>query len=328
MPEPTRSARATADRPAVDVDALVTHREVIADGVRLHYVEAGPEDGPLVVLLHGFPECWYTWRRQLPALADAGFRVVAPDMRGYNRSEKPHGIDAYRLDRLAGDVAGLIAAVAREGEGEGESADASAHVVGHDWGGAVAWATAAAHPDAVDRLVVLNAPHPFEGVRELSLEQLARSWYVLYFQLPRLPEAGLRAGDFRALERLFREGTVREDAFTDEDVRRFAAAMGRPGALRSALGYYRAFVRRTVPEHLPGAIPLVGPRLVDPVDPVTAPTLVLWGERDAALAVERTRGLDRYATDVRVERFPDAGHWVHVDRPARVSDAIVEFLPE
>ncbi len=314
---PVRVTSEEDDASASDsIDELVAHDETIANGVRLHYVEAGPEDGPPVVLLHGFPEFWYSWRNQLPALADAGYHVVAPDMRGYNRSEKPHGIDAYRLSTLADDVAALV-----------RTLDTSvAHVVGHDWGGVVAWATAMAHPERVSTLAVLNAPHPLKYVRDLSLEQARRSWYALLFQVPWLPERALAARDFATLERLFEEGVAVPDAFTDEDLRRYKVAFDRPGALESALNYYRAFGRGTVRKQLPGAIPLVGDRLVASPSPIEVPTLVLWGERDPALSVDQTVGLERYVEDVRVERFPDASHWVQFDASDRVNEALLSFL--
>jgi pimeloyl-ACP methyl ester carboxylesterase len=177
------------------------HDTVETNGVRLHVVTAGPEDGPLVVLLHGFPEFWYSWHNQIPALVEAGYRVVAPDMRGYNRSEKPSGVDAYHIDELVSDVAGLVRAFDRE----------SGHIVGHDWGGLVAWQTAIDRPSVVDRLAVLNAPHPskYEEVIRTSLSQLRKSWYVFYFQLPFLPEFGLGWNDFAMLDSILKDGTVR-----------------------------------------------------------------------------------------------------------------------
>ena len=294
----------------------VGHGETIANGVRLHYVETGPEDGPPVVLLHGFPDFWYSWREQLPALAEAGYRVFAPDLRGYNRSEKPHGIEAYRLDELTADVAAFI---------EGLEAD-SAHVVGHDWGGVVAWNVAITHPEVVDRLAVLNAPHPLKYVRELSGGQALRSWYALSFQVPGLPERVLAAREFAVLERIYREEAVRPEAFTDADLTRYRAAFRRPGALESALNYYRAFFRGTVPANLPGAIPVVGERLVEPASTVDAPTLVVWGVQDTALSLEQVRGLERYVQTVRVERVVKAGHWVHLDAPGRVNEMLLEHL--
>lgn len=297
-------------------DDSLSHGETIANGVRLHYVEAGPEDGPPALVLHGFPDFWYSWRKQLPSLVEAGYRVLAPDMRGYNRSEKPHGVGAYRLETLTADVVAFL---------EGLETT-PAHIVGHDWGGIVAWNVAMTHPEVLGRLAIVNAPHPIKYVRELSGEQALRSWYALSFQLPWLPERVLAARGFAVLERLYREESVRPEAFSDADRTRYKAAFRRPGALESALNYYRAFFRETVPANLPGAIPVVGERLVEPASTVDAPTLVVWGEQDTALSLEQIRGLERYVETVRVERVPEAGHWVHLDAPERVNNALLEHL--
>lgn len=295
--------------PAADTPG--THDWIDADGVRLHAVTAGPEDGPLALLLHGFPEFWYAWRHQLPALAAAGYRVVAPDLRGYNYSEKPSGVGSYHLDELVGDVAGLVAAFGRE----------RAHVVGHDWGGLIAWQAAVDRPALVDRLAVLNAPHPsaYERALRTSPTQVLRSWYVAAAQLPALPEAAIRARDFALLERSLRRGPVRPDAFTDADVTRYKRALGRPGALTAALNYYRSIARRNARLTLTRGG--VGDLSVD------APTLLVWGERDDALSVSLTEGLDRWVPDTRVERLPEASHWVQADAPERVTDLLLSHLP-
>nr|WP_277541951.1 alpha/beta fold hydrolase [Halomicroarcula sp. FL173] len=286
------------------------HDTVETNGVRLHAVTAGPEDGDLVVLLHGFPEFWYAWRHQIPALAEAGYRVVAPDMRGYNRSEKPAGVDAYHIDELVGDVAGLVDAFDRT----------SAHVVGHDWGGLVAWQTAIDRPETVDRLAVLNAPHPsaYERALRSNPVQLGKSWYVGFFQLPGLPEWSLGARDFAAIERLLGDGTVRPGAFSETDIERYKAALGQPGARTAALNYYRAMARRTA------KLTLTQGGVGD--QPVRAPTLLIWGERDAALDVSLTEGLEEWVPDLRVERLPDASHWVQSDAPERVSELLLDHL--
>jgi pimeloyl-ACP methyl ester carboxylesterase len=294
---------ATADDPW-------THDTVETNGVRLHVVTAGPEDGELVVLLHGFPEFWYAWRHQIPALADAGFRVVAPDMRGYNRSEKPAGVDAYHVDELVSDVAGITHAFDRE----------SAHVVGHDWGGLVAWQTAIDRPGVVDRLAVLNAPHPTKYERALRSNpaQLAKSWYVGYFQLPGLPEWSLGALNFESLDRMLGEGTVRDGAFSETDIERYKDAFAQPGARTAALNYYRALARRNA------KLTLTQGGVGDL--PVRAPTLLVWGEQDAALDVSLTEGLQEWVPDIRVERLPDASHWVQFDAPERVTALLLDHL--
>lgn len=288
-----------------------THEQAVVGDVRLHYVTAGDENDPLVILLHGFPEFWYSWRRQIPALADAGFRVVAPDMRGYNRSEKPRGVGSYRMDDLVGDVADLVEHFDRE----------QAHVVGHDWGGGVAWETAIRRPGAVETLAVLNAPHlgRYREVLAQNTDQWRRSWYVLWFQVPWLPETLLGALDCAGVASLFRQ-TSKPDTFSDADLRRYREAACRPGALTAALNYYRALFRDSFREEVRAL--LGGER---PSRRVEAPTLLVWGEQDPALGVELTEGLDRWVPDLRVERLSDATHWVHHDRTERVNELLIEF---
>jgi pimeloyl-ACP methyl ester carboxylesterase len=280
-----------------------THHEAAVNGVRLHYVEAG--SGPLVILLHGFPEFWYSWRYQIPALAAAGYRVVAPDMRGYNTSEKPPGVRSYLIDTLADDVAGLIRHL-------GES---TAIVVGHDWGGAVAWYVPMRHPGIVEKLIVLNAPHPGAFARELRTPgQMRKSWYILFFQLPWLPEALFRARGYAILDRVMRSDPVRRDAFADADIRRYKRALSRPGALTGAINYYRALLRRNPRE-----------AMQEPPT-ITCPTLLIWGEQDRYLGVPLTEGLERWVPAIRVERIPEASHWVQIDAPERVNELMLEFL--
>ncbi|MGQ9490001.1 MAG: alpha/beta fold hydrolase [Anaerolineae bacterium] len=209
------------------LQGLIAHRYADLAGVRLHYVEAGT--GPLIVLLHGFPEGWFAWQHQIPALAAAGYCVVAPDMRGYNLSGKPAGVRAYPADLLADDVAALIRAL---GDRRPDGSGAPATVVGHDWGTAVAWLFAMRHPDLLARLAILNVPHParmMQGLR--TLRQLRKSWYIFFFQLPWLPEAALRARDFAVLRQTLRRDPVRPAAFSDEDIARYVEAARQPGAL-------------------------------------------------------------------------------------------------
>lgn len=279
----------------------LTEREVVANGVRLHVVQAGPEDGFPVVLLHGFPEFWRAWERQIGPLARAGFRVIVPDLRGYHLSEKPPGVAAYRLHTLQKDVGALIRALGHP----------RAHVVGHDWGGIIAWALAIRQPEVVERLVILNAPHPAAARRMARLPaQWVRSWYILFFQLPWLPERVLPRFGAWALH-----GT-NPDAYTPRDRALYRAAWARPGAATAMINYYRAL-------RLSG-----GGQAGDAALRVTVPTLVLWGERDAALRPELAAGLERWVPGVRVVRFPRASHWVMRDEPLRVNNLIVDFLSE
>ena len=270
--------------------------------VRLHYVEAG--DGPLVVLLHGFPEFWFGWRSQIPALAEAGFRVVAPDMRGYNLSSRPARVAAYSIDRLAADVRDLI----RE-----RGAD-RAFLVGHDWGAGAAWATATNHAEVVERLAILNAPHPNRMLRGLRQpRQLARSWYMFFFQLPGLPERLLSAAGYSALRRAFDD--ARPGAFTPQDIARYVEAWSQPGAVTAMLNYYRAAFRRA------------SRRGQERIGQVRAPTRIIWGERDRHIGAELAEP-DR--ADVpnleRVVRLPDASHWVQHDEPELVGKLLIEFF--
>jgi pimeloyl-ACP methyl ester carboxylesterase len=269
----------------------------------LHYVEAGT--GPLVVLLHGFPEFWYSWRHQIPALADAGFRVIAPDMRGYNLSGKPKGVRPYQLETLAADVAGLIR----------HAGATRATVVGHDWGGLVAWQVPLHHPEVLEKLIILNAPHPGAARRELrTLAQLRKSWYIFFFQLPVLPEWTIRRREFAGIAKILRTDPVRPGAFSPEDVRRYQQALAQPGALTAALNYYRALFRRSLREWS------------KPIPPITVPTLVIWGERDLYLGLPLLEGLREWVPDLRIERLPEASHWIQVDAPEKVNRWMIEFL--
>ncbi|MGH2888432.1 MAG: alpha/beta fold hydrolase [Solirubrobacteraceae bacterium] len=271
---------------------------------RLHYVEAG--EGPLVVLLHGFPEFWYGWRSQIPALAAAGFRVVAPDMRGYNLSAKPAGVAAYPLRRLAADVRDLI----------NERGAQTARVAGHDWGGAVAWGVAMNHPEVVERLAILNVPHPRRLLAALRRpRQASRSWYMFFFQLPWLPEQVTRAQRWQLFRAFVLGSAARPGAFTAVDVDRYVEAWSQPGALTAMINYYRAAFRQS-------------PRRAETrMRVVQAPTLVIWGERDRYLGRELAEP-DR--ADVpnleRVVRLPDASHWVQHDEPERVNQLLTEFF--
>ena len=283
-------------------------REGYADlpEARLHYIEAGATDAPPVVLLHGFPEFWYSWRHQIPALAAAGLRVIAPDMRGYNLSSKPAEVSAYTSRRLAGDVRDLIH----------ERGAERAFLAGHDWGAAVAWVTAMAHPDAVERLAILNVPHPrrmLQALRRPS-RQLARSWYVFFFQLPWLPERAVRAGDWHALRRGF-EQDAHPGAFTPEDIDRYREAWAQPGAVTATINYYRAALRRPPPS---GDTHLA---------PIEIPTMVIWGERDRHLGADLAEPDRRDVPGLhRVVRLPEASHWVQHDCPDRVSELLIGFF--
>jgi len=274
---------------------------VTANGIRFHLRTDG--DGPLVLLLHGFPQTSYMWERVIPPLAARGFRVVAPDLRGIGESSRPRHIRDYRLRVLGNDVAGLIRALGAE----------RAHVIGHDWGSVVAWEAAFSHPEVVDRLVVVNGPPAQAIVRAwlTSLRQLGRSWYVFFFNLPWLPEWLLTRP--RAMGRLLWPGN-----FSDGEIEVYRDAMTRPRAAWAGLAYYRAASRWVVPE--------LG-RLRR--KRVLSPTLVLWGEQDPALGKELTLHLDRYVRGpLLIAYLPDAGHWVIQDLPDRFVELVTDFLTD
>ena len=268
----------------------------------LHAVAAGPKDGPVVVLLHGFPEFWYGWHRQIEPLAAAGFRVVVPDQRGYDLSSKPSGVPAYALTELVSDVIAIADHLGQE----------RIFLAGHDWGAAVAWSAALLHPQRVAKLVVLNVPHP-SVMRKFLItnpRQLLRSWYMFFFQLPWLPEALFSAFHFRigvqALLRSSRPGT-----FSDEDFAQYRAAWSQPGALTAMINWYRALFRT---------------RAKFPDKTVRVPTRILWGERDDFLLAEMAHESLRYCNDAELFTFANATHWLQHEEPARVSELLIDFF--
>jgi len=283
------------------MDMKFSHKRI--NGIRLHVAEAGPRDGPLVVLLHGFPEFWFGWRHQIGALAAAGYHVVAPDQCGYGHSDKPEDVSAYELDRLADDVLGLAAGFGGE----------RFRVVGHDWGASVGWWLATHHADRIDRLVAMNAPHPaiwYEAMQR-DPEQRRRSWYLRFFRLPWVPELILRRDDFRALRQGFGDA-IRPDAFTVDDMAYYRRAWSQPGAVRAMLNWYRAFLRKP-----PGPSSRIR---------IGLPTLILWGERDRYAGRELAKASAALCDRAEIKWFANATHWLQHDEPAEVARRCVEFF--
>src|ERR1700686_722803 len=279
------------------------HRDIITNGIRMHYVTQG--EGPLVVLLHGFPEFWYSWRYQIPVLAEHGYRVVAPDLRGYNESDKPR--KGYDMGTLLLDIVGLIQGLGYE----------KAIIVGHDWGGVLAWGFAIRYPAMTERLVVLNMAHPGAMMREFrTLKQLRKSWYIFAFQLPWLPEYLLLRNHASAIGRLIREAALQKGAFPDEEPTKYQQAMSQPGAMTAALNYYRQVFRRLPTSYTGGTYD------------VNVPTLLIWGEHDIALGIELTTGLERWVKLLEFRPIPDSGHWVQQEQPQKVNQYILDFLGE
>lgn len=276
---------------------------VEANGLTFEVATAGGGDR-LALLLHGFPELHYSWRGQMPLLAEMGYRVLAPNLRGYGGSDRPQGTSAYRLRELAEDVAGLIdASEARE-----------VTLIAHDWGAIIAWYFAILKVRPLAKLVILNVPHPHCGRRELKKwRQLKKSWYIFFFQLPRLPERFLARSNFAAIKRVFRETAVHKEQFDDDTLEVYRSAAKRPGALTAMVNYYRALLRR------PDARDIGAGR-------VDVPTLVLWGEQDLAIDIHVLDGMEQYVPDLTVRRFPDASHWVQQDVPDKVNAELKAWL--
>jgi len=293
-------------------EAIRTGRFVeVQPGIRLHCAETGDEGAPLIVFIHGFPEFWYAWKDVLPAFAE-GWHAVAPDLRGFNLSSKPPDVRAYRAPNLVADIDGLIRGLGHE----------RAVVVGHDWGGAVAWSLAIAMPERVSRLVILNAPHPFTFARELANDpaQQAASAYMNWLRRPGAEEA-LAKDDFALFDRFFQG--VSPAPWFDAAVRAaYHAAWAQPGAVAGGLGYYRASPLYPPIGDDPGAKRLA----LDPADfVVTVPTLVIWGERDTALLPSLLDGLGTMVPDLRIERLAGCSHWLAHEAPLEVAALIRDF---
>ena len=277
-----------------------TRRDV--NGVSLHVVAAGDPKDPLVVLLHGFPEFWYQWHDYIEPFVDAGYRVIVPDQRGYNRSERPAGVRPYRLGELSGDIVDLVGTEDRD----------AAHVVGHDWGAIVGWDLALRRPETVDRLGIINVPHPtvFRQVIRSNLTQLRKSWYVFYFQIPCLPQWGLRRNDYEFLVAAMRDGS-KAGTFTETELDRYRRAWAGEGTVTAMVNWYRALVRHSD-----------GPSR----ERVRAPTQIIWGENDQALIPELAPKSLAYCEDGDLEQFSDATHWVPHEYPERVSELLLDHL--
>ena len=267
----------------------------------MHAVVEGPEDGPLVVMLHGFPEFWYSWRYQIKAFAAAGYRTVAVDQRGYNLTDKRGPYDVFTL---AGDVVRLVRALGHE----------RAIIMGNDWGGVVAWVLGALHPGLVEKAIVLNAPHPSAGLlalKSMYLPQLLKSWYVLAFQIPVVPEVLLSTNDFELFARILKQQT--KGAIGDEEISHFKQAWSQPGALSAGVEWYRASLRTWMRGRLKDLT-------------VRTPSLLIWGDRDAYLTARTAEWTRHYVTDLKVAYIHGASHWVQQDSPEIVNRYALNFL--
>ncbi|WP_254509390.1 alpha/beta fold hydrolase [Anatilimnocola floriformis] len=285
---------------ADQVSATIDFRRV--NGVQLECAIAGDVGNPLVILLHGFPDLWHGWRFQIPQLVAAGFRVISPNQRGYGKSDKPRPLSAYDIEELAKDVVELA-------ESEGNSAF---HLVGHDWGGIVAWWVAARFAQCVSRVAILNAPHPgiFASYVCGHPSQVLKSWYTAFFQLPWLPEAMLSARNYELLFRTVK-GTSRKGVFGPQDRAAFVDGWSEPGALTAMLNYYRAMRRRSSK-----SLQLK----------IVSPTLILMSDRDPTEEAGLATASSQLCDSARIEWITGAAHWIQREEPERVTAELIKFL--
>jgi pimeloyl-ACP methyl ester carboxylesterase len=279
------------------------HSYIETNGVKLHVVQAGPQSGVPVILLHGFPEFWYGWRNQIPALVEEGCRVIIPDQRGYNLSDKPKGVKNYNVYTLVDDIVGLINALGYE----------KVNLVGHDWGAIVAWTLANKYPERLHKLSILNVPHPAVMRRFLSrdLEQMRRSWYAMFFQLPWIPETMIKRNDWREGVRALR-GSSKLHSFSDEDIAKYKEAWSQLDAMTSMLNWYRALVQHS-------------PKF--PQDfRIKVPTLMMWGMKDFALSHRMARPSMDYVDEGNLILFPEATHWIQHDAAEEVNHYLTDFI--
>jgi len=283
---------------------MLNSQYISTNGIQLHCKVGG--EGPLMIMLHGFPEFWYSWRKQIPALLPH-FKLVIPDMRGYNKSDRPKGVKNYQLSALVADIKGLIQHFVNE----------KAIIVGHDWGGAVSWALSYEEPALVEKLIILNMPHPYEMWRNVltNFEQTKRSYYIFLFQFPGIAEYGINADLQSFFLRSLRDWSHNKDAFTDEDIAHYIKAFADPSAMTAAINYYRASSRYL-------KMWLNGKK-----KKVQCPVLMIWGEDDKALGKELTYTTPRYcANRVFTKYIPNCSHWVQHEYPDIVNQEILAFL--
>ena len=276
------------------------HDYITTNGVNLHYVTQG--SGPLMLMLHGFPEFWYSWRYQIPEFA-SDFKVVTPDLRGYNDSDKPASQSAYVMNELVRDVEGIITGLGYE----------KCVLVAHDWGGGIAWSFASKYPQMLEKLIIMNCPHPAkfsEGLR--TPQQLLRSWYMFFFQLPVIPELFLQSQDYQFIENAFKGMAIKKSAFSTEDINVYKDAAAKRGALTAMINYYRNI--------------LGSPMFNQNSSILEVPTLMIWGEEDTALGKELTYGTESYVENFQIRYISNCSHWVQQEQPELVNQYMREFL--
>ena len=278
-----------------------------ANGLRFHVAscEAEPGSDRLALFLHGFPEFSLSWREQLPLLARLGYKAWAPDLRGYGKTDRPPAVQDYAIEKLLDDVSGLIAA----------SGARETLLVGHDWGGIVAWYFAMRRPEQIARLCIMNLPHPACMERALRGRQILRSWYALFFQIPWLPERLMAAGDYRAVREAFLGMAVDKSRFPSELLRAYRDNAAHPGALTAMINYYRALVRGGSRRQRALGYPKI-----------ETPTLMIWGEKDSALGIETSHGTEAHVSDLTLRYLPNVSHWVQQEAPGKVNAMLEAWL--
>ncbi len=278
----------------------ITFEHITTNGIRLHTALAGPEDGKPVILLHGFPDAWFGWEAQIRPLADSGFRVIVPDQRGYNLSDKPQGVASYKMDHLVEDILGLADEMGYD----------NFHLAGHDFGAMVSWNLTMRKPDRIKQLVIVNVPHPkvMGSCLRSHPKQMLKSWYAFFFQIPKLPEWAVRLNNWRFLI------SAMPVDFTEEERNRYRQAWGQPGAMTGMINWYRASLR--------GMGKSVGSNKIQ------VPTLILWGKQDPHISYEMAALSVDMCEEGRLVTFEKSTHWVLYDEPSATSKYIVRHFSE
>ena len=281
------------------------HKYIKTNGIKLHVVQQGPQEGQLVILLHGFPEFWYGWSKQMSELANQGFRVWVPDQRGYNLSDKPKKVSDYRIDHLTADIAGLIKASGKE----------KVILIGHDWGGIVAWRVAREYPELLHKLIVLNAPHEMAMSKQLFQHplQILKSSYIAFFQIRGVPERLFGMFDWKIMKKAL-VSSSQEGTFSKEDFRAYRTAWSQPGAMRSMINWYRALAMNPINSAVPSS--------------VLVPTFLIWGAKDQFLGHELASRSLEFCENGQGVLLGEATHWVHHEEPEQVNKLNVDFIRE
>jgi epoxide hydrolase 4 len=293
----------------MSISDTLSFQRIVTNGINLHVASTGSPQAPLVILLHGFPEFWWGWRKQIPALEEAGYALLIPDQRGYNLSDKPNPVAAYNIEILAQDILGLMDAFGRK----------KVFLVGHDWGATVAWTIALRHPERLHGLAILNVPHPHVMQQFLTsdLTQMRKSWYIFFFQLPKIPELMLQMNHYANLRRALQVSSG-ISSFDQADLRVYTEAWSQPGALTGMINWYRAIFRRSLRS-------LFTPGMGE-LPQVKVPTIILWGEQDIALRLEMAEASIKLCERGQLFLFPKASHWIQHDESDQVNAHLVRFF--